>query len=293
MIALILPLAMLLLAPPAPGQPAAVDSRSVPVLTQMPKMMALPPEVELPTYRPGPMPFRDGEKLTYVASWLGIPAAEAQIELHRAPQNPAVWIAEATIRTNKAVDVVYKMRDYIQERFAAGTFQPREMQIRQRENHRHDDYAVTFDHAQNLVTMRKSGPRGIQLKRFTAANPWGIISGAALTLSQPLKVDDRFVLDLFSATNRYVLSFTVVGRDRIQTALGVVEALRIEPAVVYLSDSKMRGEASATTIWVSDDARRLPLRVESATFIGTVRVDLTKVENAHADAAGESDGRAR
>lgn len=284
---------MLLLSPPAPGQPTASHPTPDPVHPRMPRILALPPQVELPTYRPGPMPFGDGEQLTYVASWLGIPAAQAQIELHRAPRDPALWIAQATISTNKAVDVVYKMRDYIQERFADGSFQPREMDIRQRENHRHDDYAVTFDHGQNLVTMRKSGPRGIQLKRFSATNPWGMMSGAALTLSQPLKVGDKFVLDLFSATNRYVLSFTVTGRDRLQTAFGMVDALRIEPAVVYLSDGKMRGEASATTIWISADARKLPLRVESTTFIGTVRIDLTKVDSPHAAAAGESDGRAR
>lgn len=292
-IALMLPLVMLLLSPPAPGQQTSAHAPPDAVHPQVPKILALPPQVELPAYRPGPMPFRDGEQLTYVASWLGIPAAQAQIELHRAPRDPALWIAQATISTSKAVDVVYKMRDYMQERFADGSFQPREMDIRQRENHRHDDYAVRFDHAQNLVTMRKSGPRGIQLKRFSATNPWGMMSGAALTLSQPLKVGDKFVLDLFSATNRYVLSFTVTGRDRLQTPLGAVDALRIEPAVIYMSDSKMRSQASATTIWISADARKLPLRVDSATFIGTVRIDLAKVDNPHAAAAGESDGRAR
>jgi len=32
-----------------------------------------------------------------------------------------------------------------------------------------------------------------------------------------------------------------------------------------------------TTLWVSADARRLPLRIESAVFIGSVRIDLVKV----------------
>lgn len=287
-IPLLLALALLLFSPPARARQDGAPADPV----HPPKVLALPPQIALPTYRPGPMPFRAGERLTYVASWLGIPAAQAQIELNRVPRDPALWIAEATIRTTKAVDVFYKMRDYMQERFADGSFQPRAMDIRQRENHRHDDYTVTFDHAQELVTMRKSGPRGIQLKRFSAANPWGMMSGAALALSQPLKVGDKFVLDLFSATSRYVLSFTVTGRDRLQTALGTVEALRIEPAVVYMSDSRMRGEASATTIWISADARKLPVRIESATFIGTIRIDLVRVDNPDA-AAEESDGSAR
>jgi hypothetical protein len=264
---------------------------------QAPKILSLPPEIRLPAYTPGPMPFREGERLTYVASWLGIPAAQAQIELHRAPRDPSQWIGQATLNTSKGVDVIYKMRDYMQERFSAGSFKPVRMDIQQREKHRHDDYTVTFDQPQAMVTMRKAGPRGIQLKRFSAANPWGMMSGAALALSQPLKVGDRFVLDLFSATNRYVLSFTVKGRDRLQTPLGAVEALKIEPAVVYMSDSKMRSSTSATTIWVSDDARKLPLRIDSATFIGVIRIELVKVDNLEAKPAArpatDGDGEPR
>jgi len=287
-IALLIALALLIFPPPAPArQGGAADP------VRAPKIRALPRRIELPTYRPGPMPFRNGERLTYEASWLGIPAAQAQIELRRAPRNRTIWVAEATISTDKAVDVFYKMRDYLKERFDDGSLQPREMIIRQRERHRHDDYQVTFDHAQELVTIRKTGPRGILYKRFRATNPWGMMSGAALALSQPLKVGDKLVLDLFSATNRYVLSFTVAGRERLQTVLGPVDALRIEPGVVYMSDSKMRGEATATTIWISDDARKLPLRIESATFFGTVRIELIKVENPPAAAAGKSDGSAR
>src|SRR5579875_315034 len=30
---------------------------------------ALPPDIRIPTYRPGPIPFRDGERLYYSASW--------------------------------------------------------------------------------------------------------------------------------------------------------------------------------------------------------------------------------
>jgi Protein of unknown function (DUF3108) len=291
---IILSLAMLLLPGQLPAEPTPTPAAGKRRHARAPKILALPPRIVLPTYTPGPMPFREGEQLTYVASWLGIPAAQAQIELHHARHNPAVWVGEATVSTNKAVDLVYKMRDYLQERFADGTFEPRAMNIRQRENSRHDDYKVTFDHAEKLVTIQKAGPRGIQLKRFSASNPWGMMSGAALALSMPLKVGDKFVLDLFSATNRYVLSFTVTKRERLQTALGAVDALRIEPAVVYMSDAKMRSQARATTIWISADTRKLPLRIDSATFIGTVRIDLTKVENPHAAAAaGEGDGSAQ
>jgi hypothetical protein len=52
------------------------------------------------------------------------------------------------------------------------------------------------------------------------------------------------------------------------------------PSVTYLSDGKINDEVQDTTLWVSADARRLPLRIESAVFIGTVRIELVKVIDA-------------
>jgi hypothetical protein len=239
---------------------------------------ALPPDIRIPTYRPGPIPFRDGERLYYSASWLGIPAATAEIVLHHNPRDPSLWTAEAWIRTNRAVDLVYKMRDYLREDFHVSTLAPDTMEVRQNEGRRHDRFVVRFNQAKQLVTMRKWGPRGLQIRRFRAAQPWGMASGAAMALSQPLTAGNAFVFDVFSATSRYVLDFAVTSHAHLNTQAGSFAAVKIEPSVVWMSDKSMREWARATTVWISDDTRRLPLRIEAAIFIGDVRIDLVKVE---------------
>src|ERR1035437_7413914 len=65
--------------PPAQPQPAPpYKHRHLP--TPAPTPMALPPEVKakVPAYKPGPIPFHDGEQLIYQASWVGIPGAQAR-----------------------------------------------------------------------------------------------------------------------------------------------------------------------------------------------------------------------
>jgi len=56
-----------------------------------PTPMALPPEVKakVPVYNPAQMPFHDGEELTYQASWLGIPAAEARVRFRKKIKDPS------------------------------------------------------------------------------------------------------------------------------------------------------------------------------------------------------------
>jgi len=53
--------------------------------------MALPPEVKakVPVYKPQMVPFHDGEELTYQASWLGIPAAEARVRFRKKIKDPS------------------------------------------------------------------------------------------------------------------------------------------------------------------------------------------------------------
>jgi len=226
------------------------------------------------------MPFHDGERLFYEASWLGIPAARARFELHRNRKNPTQWKAEAWIETTQVVDVLFKMRDYMAENFAIGSLTTSGIYQRQSENRRFDEYSISFDRAQHLVTARKKNPRETEIRQFLSADPWGPISGAMMALTQRLDPGANYEYDVFSGTTRYVFSFHVDGRERIRTPLGVFDALKITPGVVYLSNGRYKDQATTTTIWVSADRRRLPLRMQAAAFIGPVTADLIQVDGA-------------
>ncbi len=237
----------------------------------------LPDGIRIPDYSPGHVPFHPGEELIYAASWIGIPAAGGKVVLHPDDANPALLSAEIWISTNRLTDKLYRMRDYLRENFGARSLAPAELYIRQNEGHRHDIFDVTFDHHDRVVTLVKHGPRGVQRRAFLSDNPSGPVSAALMALSQPLKVGDSLSFDAFSGTTRYVFNLYVARRERISTPLGDFDAFRIVPSVSYLSDGQVNEKVHDTVLWVSADARRLPLRVESAVFIGSVRIDLVKI----------------
>jgi len=236
----------------------------------------LPDGVRVPSYSPGPMPFHPGQQLFYQGSWIGIPAAGGKVVLHGGNGYPALLSAEIWVSTNRLTDKFYKMRDYLREDFTPA-LKPTEMNIRQNEGRRHDTFKVTFDHRNHVVTLVKHGPRGQQTRKFLSYNPSGPVSGAMMALSQPLEAGDSLSFDSFSGTTRYVFELKVIRRERIGTPLGEFDAFRIVPSVTYLSDGKINDEVHDTTLWVSADARRLPLRIESAVFIGSIRIELVKV----------------
>jgi hypothetical protein len=259
---------------------ASAQSRRRPRPVSTPTPVALPPNVRIPRYLPGPLPFRDGETLVYETGWAGIPAAEARISLVQNKGYPQWWTGQMWITSNKAIDVVYRMRDYIREDFAHDSLHPDGIYILQHEKKRRDEWHVSFDHDAHLVTAIRKNSRGrTWTRRFAGGDPWGPFSGAMMALSQPLKVGYSYTFDVFSGGNRYVLAFTVHRRERITTRLGTFDTLRIEPTVVWLSNGSFRQQARQTTLWVTDDGRHLPVRIDAAVFIGNIRADLVEVNN--------------
>ena len=243
-----------------------------------PTPLALPADVKVPSYTPRFFPFHDGERLVYEASWLGIPAARGWFELHRNKRDPSLWNVEAWIETNKVVDLVFRMRDYMRERVAVDSLKAQDIYQVQHENRRANEYTITFDDKSDLVVSTKKNHNGTETHEFISSDPFGPISGAMMALSQDLAPGRRLLFDVFSGTNRYVFDFNVEGKERVVVPVGSYEALKVSPGIVYLSNGKLRTQARETTVWVSADKAHLPLRMEAATFIGTVRADLVQID---------------
>ena len=258
---------------PVAGSPREAVSRSI----ERQVSIRLPSNLVIPHYARGPAPFHSGDTLIYRASWLGIPAAEARVVVLNNGGGHS-WTGRLWLRSSAAVDVLYRMRDFISEDFNSGDLRPREMHISQNEKKRRDEWTIRFDDQQHLVTsIRKNAQGRTWLREFNGGEPWGPFSGAMLALSLPLTVGQTYTFDVFSGGNRYVFAFSVDKREVLATPLGMVPALRIIPSVVWLSEGKFRSQVSRAVVWVMDDERHLPLRIEADVFIGTIRIDLAQV----------------
>ena len=265
--------------PPAGAHPGRPNKhRHLP--TPAPTPMALPAEVKakVPAYKPGPIPFHNGEQLIYQASWIGIPAAQARIEFHKLPKDPSRWIGEIWIETNPFADVFYKMRDYMRESVADDTLHTSGVHLVQHEKSRLNYYDMTIDRTAQMVTVTKKNHKGTESKEFIASDPWGPISGAMMALTQDFAPGKTYAFDVFSGSQRYVFAFEVEKREKLHLSIGDFDAWRIVPDVWYVSDGKLSSEAHGTVLWISADERHLPLRIEAQAFIGYVRADLIKID---------------
>jgi hypothetical protein len=243
-----------------------------------PSVDPLPAGIQTPGYTPGRVPFHPGQQLFYTVSWQQLPVAFAHISLRRDPKRSQEWLGEASVSTNKLVDVFYRLRSSLSEEFPPQSMASDGVFIRHSENGRQTEYSVNFDRTDGVVETTRRKHDQIDVKRFAASHPLGPIGASLLAISQPIKVGDSMTLDVFAATERYVVQFRVERREQIHIGADDVETFRVIPTILYVSNPKNHYKVSQAVIWISADQRHLPLRIEADTFVGRIFIDLDRGE---------------
>ena len=105
--------------------------------------------------------------------------------------------------------------------------------------------------------------------------------------SQPLRNGDRLRLTVFPDQNPYLVDLTVAGRDTLTILGKKIPAIRfniriqtIETRAPNAGRLAPHSKFRSGRVWMSDDARRLPLRAEVDVFIGSVFAELSKISPA-------------
>jgi uncharacterized protein DUF3108 len=92
-----------------------------------------------------------------------------------------------------------------------------------------------------------------------------------------LEVGKRFDIPVIDSGRMFLLPVAVTERKRINTVLGRVYALRVEPAL--FGPDRMIRTNGKISIWITDDHRHLPVWAEVKISLGTVDIKLKRVSN--------------
>jgi hypothetical protein len=89
------------------------------------------------------------------------------------------------------------------------------------------------------------------------------------------KINQVYPLDLYLDKKIYNLNFTYLDKETLSTDIGKVKCIKLRPKLevdhVFKSSNDM-------TVWVRDDANRIPIQVQTAIQVGWLKVDVTGYE---------------
>jgi len=138
---------------------------------------------------------------------------------------------------------------------------------------------AVFDHEARKVTWTERDPNQSQPPRISALDFSEPIQDVLTVIyflrTQKLEVGKSFDVPLSDAGRVYRFSVAVVERKELKTALGRVQAVRIDPAL-FGENGLVRSRGSLS-IWITDDSRRLPVKAQLRVPIGTFDIKLKRV----------------
>jgi hypothetical protein len=213
----------------------------------------------------------------YRFGWSGVTAATGEIHFTR-PSNDRFQL-DGTGRTIGFVRALWKLD--VTQRAVANSQTLAPIETEQTENYRSKKLATHLTFTTSGVTRARTegGSTDAQTKskQFVFPNLFDLHSAALYLRSQPLKQGDVYRLAVYPATNAYLATIKITGRDKISVHAGTYNAIKLDLQLKRIGkhlELEPHRKFRRATIWVSDDAERLVLRIEAQIFVGTVFAEL-------------------
>ena len=215
--------------------------------------------------------FRTGEYLEFQIGWKFFKAGTATMSVSDTVwtnQRPCYFI-ETTASSSSVIDVFYKVRDKVESIIDRQAIFPWKFKKRLREGKFRRDRFTVFDPYQNLAYVKRDT---VKIPPYVQ----DILSSFYYVRTLPLEVGRHFDIENITDKKVYPLRVIVHKKEKVKVPAGRFQCLVVEPV---LRGEGLFNQKGTLTIWLTDDARKMPVMMKSEVFIGTVDVKLTQYKN--------------
>jgi hypothetical protein len=243
-------------------------------------LLAVDWQATLSKERAGNFPELRPLRASYRFGWSGVTAATGEIHFTK-PSNDRFQL-EGTGRTIGLVRALWKLDVNYRAIANVGTLSP--IETHQTESYRSKKIATHLTFTNSGVTRSRTEGEGTGAKtttrNFDLPDLFDLHSAALYLRSQPLKQGSAYRLAVYPATNAYLATIKVIGREKISVRAGSYNAIKLDLQLKRISkhlELEPHKKFRRATIWVSDDAERLILRIDAQVFVGSVFAELQSV----------------
>lgn len=231
---------------------------------------------QYPFRRPEHLPFAVGERAVYTMSYFGMVAGDFDVRVlpFKEVNQRKVFHAKGTVTTGKLAGLIYRVNDYVESFFDYDGLFSHRFHINVDESKQTRDGLELNDHekAQTFYWNRwhhiEKSP--VESKEVSPIIPFSQDSLSAGFYLRAVKYPDlggTFSFPVISEGKTWEAVVTVVRREVLDTAIGRVDTLVLKPDTRFQGILQKRGDSF---IWVTDDAKKLIVRIEAKVKIGTV-----------------------
>lgn len=217
----------------------------------------------------------------YGFGWNGFTAATADVRFSKTPNGRFEFDA-----TGGTTGMVQKLWSYEAKHSAladAKTLRP--LQVKEAEtvrgNHFNTDLVFTPEGVTSVREEEKDSIKKSKTRHFDFPNVLSLNSALLYLRTQPLTDGSSHRIVVYPSTSAYLCKIAVLRRERVTVPTGSYEAIKLDLQLNKIGKKREllpHKKFRKATVWLSDDADRLILRIEAQIFIGKVYAELQSVQ---------------
>lgn len=212
-------------------------------------------------------PFGPGESLRFSVQYGFIHAGSAYLEVPEVADwnGRPVWRLVARAESNGFFDKVYKVRNRIESMWDHDSlFSWRYFEDRH-EGHYTANDTMRFEPDSGKVHYKNGQVYEVP------AHVQDALSAFYFTRFQALPIGGSIFFDYHASRKSAPMEVKILGRDEVKTPAGKFKCIVIEPVLKAGGIFKNNGRL---VIWITDDARRMPVLMRSKVAVGSISVIL-------------------
>lgn len=212
-----------------------------------------------------------GERLVFELSWFKIKAGTAVMEVsQRENQGRAAYNISALTSSNDYIDIIYRVRDRIDSFIYADNLSSYRYRVHQEEGSFRRDKEIVFDYDKKLATYTKDKKVSVyEISHFVN----DALSSLYYLRTKELTVGKTVTMDVFDDKKLWQVDVQVLGKERVETPVGVFNTVLVKPILKFEGIFQRKGEVY---IWLTDDNRKMPVKMRSKITIGSISADLVE-----------------
>ena len=234
-----------------------------------------------------PMPFTDGEVLAYEGKISkiikGIAIADLIFTVSRQGPNGDYKVkADANSKGTLLKMFRYSFSQQIDSTIDGTELRSKKTVKRDVQRDRIRESEAVFNYKERSVTYTEIDPKEPMRPPRKIASEIGpdtldMVAGLYTLRTLPLAVGKVFEMEISDSGLFYKIPVRVTAREQQKTVVGNVWCFRVEPNV--FGEGMPIEKEGSMIIWITDDARRLPVRSQVNSPIGRVEIKLKSAKN--------------
>lgn len=215
-------------------------------------------------------PFNVPERLEYELSWLGLKAGDSVLEITADEKERRTIVS--TTQSVPWISVFYPVEDRVVSTFVQKeNWIPVKYHLNQREGDRRKDIEIRFESEEGKALYIDNIEKK-EKEYYIPSVVYDPLSALYRVRKIDLVVGKSAYVTVFDSEKVYDLEIQVIRKETIEVPAGKFETILVVP--ILKSEGIFSREGPVYT-WLSDDERRLPVKLKTRVAVGSVTAELS------------------